>query len=225
MIRSARLTICTQFFFFQRSYGWSRLTQPGTQPFQGAPRLLKSVDGISSGSHVRKTDTPFFRMQRDAFLAEATPAHEFGSMKDPLPSNTTMLPLSITPDTASKGLRTLSPWNVTRLEMSLPPCRSVRTIAANSADCLSFHLQGPRIVVFSPSPWTVSDQHLANRLGFTADSRAPESTVISRYRPRLPPVSTGLLSTDMLPIVTVFRSTSSGNHAPSLELSLGATSF
>ena len=42
-------------FFFQRSYGWSRLTQPGTQPFEGANRRLKSVDGISPGSHVRKT--------------------------------------------------------------------------------------------------------------------------------------------------------------------------
>ena len=29
-------------------------------------------------------------------------------------------------------------------------------------DCVSFHLQGPRIVVLSLSPLTVSDQHLAN---------------------------------------------------------------
>ena len=48
-----------------------------------------------------------------AFLTDATLAHEFGSMKDPLPSKTTMLPLSITPDTASKGLQTLAPRNVT----------------------------------------------------------------------------------------------------------------
>ena len=59
-IRSAQLTDCTQFFFFQRSYGWSRLTQPGTRPFQGAFRRLKSGDGLSSSSHVRKTNTPFF---------------------------------------------------------------------------------------------------------------------------------------------------------------------
>ena len=48
--------------------------------------------------------------------------------------------------------------------------------------------------------------------------------MISRYRPRLPSVSTSLLSMDMLPIVTVFRSTSSGHHSPSLEWSLGAHS-
>ena len=75
-----------------------------------------------------------FRMQRCAslnpvmvFLTDATPAHVFVSVKDPLPSKTTMLPLSITPDTASKGLRTLAPWSVIRLEMSPPPCSSVRT--------------------------------------------------------------------------------------------------
>ena len=84
-----------------------------------------------------------FRMQRDAFLTDATPAHEFGSMKDPLPSNTTMLPLSIAPVTASKGLRTLSPWDVTRLEVSLPPCRSVRTFAVNSYRLSIFSPPGP----------------------------------------------------------------------------------
>ena len=34
--------------------------QTGARPFQGAPRRLKSVDGLSPGSHVRKTETPFF---------------------------------------------------------------------------------------------------------------------------------------------------------------------
>ena len=43
-----------------------------------------------------------------AFLTEATPANEFSSMKDPLPSKTTLLPLSITPDTASRDLRTFA---------------------------------------------------------------------------------------------------------------------
>ena len=47
-------------FFFERPYGWSRLTQPGALPFRGARRRLKPVDGLSSGSHVRKTKTPFF---------------------------------------------------------------------------------------------------------------------------------------------------------------------
>ena len=138
-IRSARLTKCTQFFFFQRSFVWSRLAQPGTRPFQGALRRLKSVDGMSSSSHVRKTNTPFFACSGMrpwtpvmAFLTEATPAHELGSVKDPLPSNTTMLPLSTTPDAASRGLRTLAAWNATRLEMSPPPCRSVRTFTVSS---------------------------------------------------------------------------------------------
>ena len=58
-IRSAQFTKWTQFFFFQRSGGWSRLAQPGARPCQGALRRLKSVDGLSSGSHVRKTKTPF----------------------------------------------------------------------------------------------------------------------------------------------------------------------
>ena len=55
-----------------------------------------------------------FRMERyaslnscDGFLTDATPAHDLGSVKDPLPSKTTTLPLSITPDTASRNLRTL----------------------------------------------------------------------------------------------------------------------
>ena len=56
-------------------------------------------------------------------------------------------------DTASRALRTLAPWDVTRLEMAPPPSGSVRT-----------------------------------------------------------------------PIVTAFRSTSSGHRSPSLELSLGRSS-
>ena len=99
-----------------------------------------------------------------AFLTGATPAPEVGSMKDPLPSKTTMLPLSITPDTASKDLRTFASRNVTRLEIS--PHRVVRCELLPSIlpDCLSFHLQGPRIVVLSLSPSTVSNQYLATRL-------------------------------------------------------------
>ena len=72
-----------------------------------------------------------------------------------IPSKSTMLPLSITPDTASKGLRTLASWNVTRLEMS--PHRVVRCdfLPSFLPDCPSVHLQGPRIVVLSLSPLTV----------------------------------------------------------------------
>ena len=160
-----------------------------------------------------------------ACLTEATPAHEFGSMMDPLPSKKkTMLPVSITPDTASRGLRTLVPWNVTRLEMSPPPCRSVRT----------FTVKSPRLSIFSPPgatyrcPFTELFDGFRSTFGqssgFTTDSPALESTVISRYRPRLPSVATGLLSIDVLPIVTAFKSTSSGHHSPTLELSLGRSS-
>ena len=101
-----------------------------------------------------------------AFLTDVTPAHEFGNMEDPLPSKTTMLPLSITPDTAKKGLRTLAPWNVTRLEMSPPLHRVVRCelVVSIPPDCLFFHLQGPRVVVLSLSLLTVSNRHSANRL-------------------------------------------------------------
>ena len=136
-------------------------------------------------------------------------------MKDPLPSKTTMLPLSITPDTASKGLRNLAPWNDTRLEMSLPPFRSVRTFAANSH----------RLSIFSP-PRPAYRCPLLSPLtsGFTTDSPAPESTVISRYQFRSPSVATGLMSMDMLPILTAFKSTSSSHHSSSLELSLGRCS-
>ena len=54
--------------------------------------------------------------------------------------------------------------------------------------------------------------------GFTSDSPAPESTVISRYRPRLPSVSTGSLSIDLLLVVTVDRSTSSGHYSHSEQI-------
>ena len=96
-----------------------------------------------------------------AFLTEATPTHEPGSRKDPRPSKTTVLTSAITPDTASKGFPTSAPWNVTRLGMSPPPCCAVRTFTVKSPNCLCFHLQGPRIVVLSLSPLTVSIQHLA----------------------------------------------------------------
>ena len=197
-IRSAQLTNCTQFFSFQWSYGWSRLARSGTRSSQGALHRLKSVDGMSSGSHVRKTNTPFFACTGMrpgtpvmAFLTEATPTHELGSMKDPLPSKTTMLPLSITPDTASKGVRTLAPWSVTRLEMSPPPCRSVRTFTVNSQIVSLFHPPGTTYRCPFTAPFDGFRSTVGPSSGFTTDSPAPESTVISRYRPRLPSVSTG----------------------------------
>ena len=60
--------------------------------------------------------------------------------------------------------------------------------------------------------------------GFTTDSPAPESMVISWYRPRLPSVSTSLLSVDTLLIVTVFSSTSSSNHSSHGATSIGNSS-
>ena len=98
-----------------------------------------------------------------AFLTDATPAHVLGSLKDPLSSKTTMLPLSITPDTASRGLRTLAPWNVTRLEIATHRVVGCVLLLSIHPGWLSFHLQGPHIVVLSLNPLTVSDQHLANR--------------------------------------------------------------
>ena len=159
-----------------------------------------------------------------AFLTKATPAHEFGSKKDPLPSKTIMLPLSMTPDTASKGLRTLAPWNVIRLEMLPPPCRSVLTFTVNSPRLSIFSFQRPTYRCPFAEPFHGFRSTFGQSSGFTTDSPAPESTVISLYRPPLSSLSTSLLSIDMFLIVTVFRSTSSGHHSPSLGWSLGANS-
>ena len=74
-----------------------------------------------------------------------------------------------------------------------------------SKNCLSSHLQGPR------EPFEGFISAFGHSSAFTTDSPVPESTVISRHRPRLPSVSTGLLSMDMLLIVTVFSSISSGS--------------
>ena len=87
------------FFSFDGLTGGPGLFSLVLGPFKGAPPRLKSVDGRSSSSHVRKSKTPFFARSGMrpwtpvmAFITEATPAHELGSMKDPLPSITTMLP-------------------------------------------------------------------------------------------------------------------------------------
>ena len=65
-----------------------------------------------------------------------------------------------------KGLRTLAPWSVVRCEL----------LQSILGDCESFHLQGPRIVVLSLSPLTVSSQFLANR---------PDSPLILQHRSQL----------------------------------------
>ena len=87
----------------------------------------------------------------------------FGSTKDPLPSKTTILPLSVVPGTASKGLRTLAPWNVIRLEMSPPPVSFGANLYRQfSKDCQSFHIQDGngfcgfvcRFVILHLSPWS-----------------------------------------------------------------------
>ena len=159
-IRCAQLTDCSQFFstvlrVVQAHSAWYSALSRGFPPTEIRRRpVLKfprpqDEDSIFACSGMRCTPVI-------AFLTDATPAHEFGSMKDPLPSSkTTMLPLSITPDTASKGLRTLAPWNVIRLEMSPPPCVRCELLLSILQDCLSFQLQGPRIVVLSLSPLTV----------------------------------------------------------------------
>ena len=142
-------------------------------------------------------------------------------MKDPLPSKTTMLPLSITPDT--KGLRTLAPWNAFGSRCHLHRVVRCELLPSILTDRLSFLLQGPRIVVISLSPLTVSTQYfwpivrIHNRFsstGVNCDFSVSTS----------PSVATGLLSMDMLPSVTAFRSTSSGHQSPSLELSLRRSS-
>ena len=124
-----------------------------------------------------------------ALLTDATPAHMFGNMKDPLVSQTTMLPSSITPDTASRGLRTMARWNVIRLQMS-------ELLPSTLPDCQSFHLQGPRIVCPFADPFYGFKSIFGQSSGFTTDSPAPESTVISRYRPRSASVATGRSAVD-----------------------------
>ena len=112
---------------------------------------------------------------------------------------------------------------MTRLEMS-PPCRSVRTFTLNSPRLPIFSPPGPTYRCPFTGPFEGFRSTSGRSSGFTTYSPVPESTVISRYRPCLPSVSAGLLSMDMLPIVTAFSSTSSGHHSSSLELSFGTAS-
>ena len=108
-------------------------------------------------------------------------------------------------------------------------CHTHRVVRRELLPCNS-----PRLSIFSPQgptyrcpftePFDGFRSTFGQSSGFTTDSPALESTVISRYRTRLPSVATGLLSIDMLSTVTAFRSTSSGHHSPTLELSLGRSS-
>ena len=107
--------------------------------------------------------------------------------------------------------------------MSPPPCRSVRFFTVNSPRLSIFSILRPTYRCPFTEPFHGFKSTFGQSYGFTTDPPAPESTVISRYRPRSPPVATGLLSMDTLPIVTAFRSTSSG-HSATLELSLDRSS-
>ena len=117
-----------------------------------------------------------------------------------------MLPLSFTPITASKGLRTSA------LSLECHSARNITPAVLLSTDfrsqfspsCLPFHLQGLRIVILSLSPFLASDRHFRHPSGFSSDFLTPESTVF-RYRPRFPSVSTALPLTDMLPIASSGR--------------------
>ena len=109
----------------------------------------------------------------------------------------------------------MAPWNVIRLVKSLPPCRSERTCTVSSPRLSIFSPPGPTYRCPFTEPFDGFKSIFGQSFGFTTDS------VISRYRPRFPSGTTGLLSMDILPIVTAFKSTSSGHHSPSLELSLG----
>ena len=106
-------------------------------PFQEALRRLKSVDEASSGSLFCKRNTPFFRTHLDASTAFLT---------DPLPSKTTMLPLSNTPDTASKRLADLG-----SLE-----CHSTRDVASAVLFGTEFHREFSQIVYLFTSRAHVS---------------------------------------------------------------------
>ena len=160
-----------------------------------------------------------------AFLTDATPAHEIWQYEG-----------STSIEDHDVAFVNHSRHRKQRLaDLGTLECHSVRDVALHRVvrcglslsilpDCLSFHLLGPRIVVLSTGRFDGFKSTFGQSSGFTTDSPAPESAVISRCRPRSPSVATGLLSMDMLPIVTAFRSTSPDHHSPSLELSLGRSS-
>ena len=124
-IRSAQFTKWTQFFFFQRSHGLSQ----AKSAWCSAPSRTSPPTEIRGRPIVRfprpQDEDSISRMQRYASLnpcddlthrchtcTRAWQYEGFASIEDH------DVAFVITPDTASKGLRTLAPWNVTRLEMS-----------------------------------------------------------------------------------------------------------
>ena len=160
--------------------GRSRPARPGVLPCQGASCRLKPTCGV------RMTNTPFFACNgmrlstpAAAFLTMAAPGHVPDNMKDPLPSKTTMLPLSITPDTSSKGLRTLAPSNVIQLRISLPPCCLVLTFTVKFIKRSNFSPPGPTCRYSFKEPF----EGLGHSAVFTNDSPVPEPTVNAPYRP------------------------------------------
>ena len=151
----------TQFFFCQRSYGWSMLTQPGTRLFQGG-----SLPTETRRRHVTRFPRPQGKMFHFSHAVTAF-LTEFGSIKDPLPSKTTMLPLSITPDTAKSRLADRGSLERHSARDVTPTVLFGANIDCQASHILSFHLQGPRIAVLSLSPSTVFIQHVANRNHFS----------------------------------------------------------
>ena len=95
-------------------------------------------------------------------------------------------------------------------------CRSHRVVlhglSPSSPKLSIFSVPAPTYRSPCTEPFDGFRSTFGHSSGFTTDSRAPESTVISRYQTRSPSFSTELLSMDMLLIVTVFSSTSSGSH-------------
>ena len=116
--------------------------------------------------------------------------------------------------TASKGLRTLSPWNVTRLEMSLPPCRSVWTFAVNSPRLSIFSPPGPEPFdgfrsTFGQSSW-IHNWFFCT--GVNSDSSVPTSLAICFWRVVASPSL-------VLSLGATSIGTSSGRPSPTLEMS------
>ena len=104
-----------------------------------------------------------------------------------------------------------------------PLCCSVRTFTIISHKLSTFSPPGPTYRSPCTEPFDGFRSIFGHSSGSTTDSPAPESTVISRYRPRSPSVSTQMLSMDMLLIVTVFSSTSSGSHSSHGATSIGTS--
>ena len=136
-------------------------------------------------------------------------------MKDPLSSNTTNVTFVKHSRRSKQGLADQGPLEC----QSARKCRLHRVFryglfTDNSRRLSIFTPPGPTCRRPFTEPLDGFRSPLGQSSGFTCDSPAPESTVISRYRPRLPSVSTSPLSIDVLLVVTVCRSTSSGHYSP-----------